>query len=103
MIAGILGFLALIPVYFVKETYSKPQNVTLKMGMKGLSKPLKLFIIISSVFALGNFSYMFFILRAQDLFSPDIVALRINLSDINFLCARTDHISTQPTKKMGSE
>jgi MFS family permease len=75
MIAGILGFLALIPVYFVKETHSGPQNVTLKMGMKGLSKPLKLFIIISSVFALGNFSYMFFILKAQQHFSDKLAVI----------------------------
>ena len=69
MIAGVLGLLSLIPVYFVKETKSEPHNVTLKMGLKDLSKPLKLFIIISSVFALGNFSYMFFILKAQQHFT----------------------------------
>jgi MFS family permease len=75
MIAGILGFLALIPVYFVKETHPGPQNVSLKMGLKGLSKPLKLFIIISSVFALGNFSYMFFILKAQQHFSNRLAVI----------------------------
>jgi len=34
----------------------------------GLPKKLKLFLFISGVFALANFSYMFFILRAQSLF-----------------------------------
>lgn len=69
LIAGVLGLLSLIPLHFVKERKSAPQDVTLKMSLKGLSKPLKLFILISSVFALGNFSYMFFILKAQQHFS----------------------------------
>ncbi len=69
LIAGVLGFLSLIPLYFVKESKPTPRNVTLKMGLSSLSKPLKLFIIISSVFSLGNFSYMFFILKAQKHFS----------------------------------
>jgi MFS family permease len=69
IIAGVLGFLSLIPLWFVREIRLKPQNVTLKMSLKDLSTPLKLFIVISSVFALGNFSYMFFILRAQQYFS----------------------------------
>ncbi len=69
IIAGGLGFFSLIPLYFVKESRFRPQNVTLKMGIKGLSGPLRVFIVISSVFALGNFSYMFFILKAQQHFS----------------------------------
>lgn len=69
LIAGALGFLSLIPLYFVKESKPTPRNVTLKMGLSSLSKPLRLFIVISSVFALGNFSYMFFILKAQKHFS----------------------------------
>lgn len=69
IIAGVLGFLSLVPLWFVRESKTRTQNVTLKMGLKGLSAPLKLFIVISSVFALGNFSYMFFILRAQQHFS----------------------------------
>jgi MFS family permease len=39
------------------------------MGIKTLSGPLKSFILISSVFALGNFGYMFFVLRAQQFFT----------------------------------
>ncbi len=65
--AGIAIF-SLIPVYFVKEGKRKKQDITLKIGLKNLSKPLKLFILISSMFALANFSYMFFILKAQTSF-----------------------------------
>jgi MFS family permease len=68
LIAGLLGFISLAPLYFVKESRSKPQKVTLKMGIKTLPKPLQLFIVVSGVFALGNFSYMFLILRTLDFF-----------------------------------
>jgi len=68
IVAGVLGFMSLVPLRFVKESESKPQNVTLKMGLSGLSAPLKLFILISGVFALGNFSYMFFVIRVQQHF-----------------------------------
>jgi len=68
-IAAILAFLSLIPLYFVKERKREPQDINLKIGLKTLSRPLKLFILVSGIFALANFSYMFFILRAQELFT----------------------------------
>ena len=37
-------------------------------SLLGLPKQLKLFLFIAALFALANFSYMFFILRAQNLF-----------------------------------
>jgi len=69
LVAGIIGFLALIPLYFVKERKRNPQDITLKIELKNLPIPLKLFILISGIFALANFSYMFFILRAQEAFT----------------------------------
>jgi MFS family permease len=72
LIAGLIGFVSLVPLYFVKESPPKPQKVTLKMGLKTLPKPLRLFILISGVFALGNFSYMFFIMRAQEFFADKL-------------------------------
>jgi len=69
LIAGLIGFASLIPLRFVKEPDSKPQPITLKMGIAGLPPTLKLFILVSGVFALGNFSYMFFIMNAQQLFT----------------------------------
>jgi MFS family permease len=69
IIAAILAFISLIPLHFVKERKKEPQNVTLKIGLKNLSRPLKTFIFISFIFALANFSYMFFILRAQEFFT----------------------------------
>ena len=69
LIAAILALLSLIPLYFVKERKREPQDINLKIGLKTLSRPLKLFILVSGIFALANFSYMFFILRAQELFT----------------------------------
>lgn len=69
LIAAIIAFLSLIPLRFVKEEKRQPQAITLKIGLKNLPKSLKLFILISSIFTLANFSYMFFILRAQEFFT----------------------------------
>jgi MFS family permease len=69
LIAGVIAFVSLIPLRFVKEAERQPQGTSLKVGLQGLPKSLKLFILISGVFALGNFSYMFFIIRAQAVFA----------------------------------
>ncbi len=67
LIAAFIGFLTLIPLYFVKEKSSTSNNkITFRIGIKNLSKELKLFILISAIFTLSNFSYMFYILRAQE-------------------------------------
>jgi MFS family permease len=55
-------------LYFIKEKRRKAQDTTLRIGLRNLSSELKLFILISGAFALANFSYMFFILKAQGTF-----------------------------------
>ena len=52
LIAGIIAFLSLVPLHFVKEGKREPQDITLKIGLKKLPKSLKLFILISGIFAL---------------------------------------------------
>ena len=67
LIAAVVGFLSIVPLYFVKEKKaSYDSKITFKVGVKNLSKELKLFILISALFTLSNFSYMFYILRAQE-------------------------------------
>jgi len=68
-LATFIGFLALIPLYFVKEKRAKARRATLKISLTGLPHPLRVFIVIATVFALGNFTYMFFLLKAQQLFA----------------------------------
>ncbi len=68
IVAGILAVAALLPFTAVKEGHRLPQGQqTLKFS--DLSPDLHKFVAIASLFALGNFSYMFFILRAQEFFS----------------------------------
>ncbi len=69
LIASAIAFTSLIPLYFVSERKRKPQNISLNISLRTLPKSLKLFIVISTLFALSHFSYMFFILRAQEFFT----------------------------------
>jgi len=68
LIAGIIAFVSMVPLRFVKESKGQPL-VWQKISLRGLPKSLKLFIVVAGVFALGNFSYMFFIIRAQHAFT----------------------------------
>jgi MFS family permease len=71
LIAAIVAFFSLIPLLLVRETRREKQIISFKVSLRNLSKPLKLFLLISAIFSLGNFSYMFFILRAQSFFSGE--------------------------------
>ncbi|VVB70593.1 Multidrug resistance protein MdtH [uncultured archaeon] len=68
LVAGIMAIFALLPFHRVKESFRAP-NCHLKLSLSDLSPDLRKFLVIASLFALGNFSYMFFILRSQELFS----------------------------------
>ena len=68
MVAGVLSVVALLPFYRVKESFRAP-SCEIRLRLSDLSPQLRHFLVIAGLFALGNFSYMFFILRAQELFS----------------------------------
>jgi MFS family permease len=68
-IAGVIGIASLPPLRFVREPEIQKKNIELKIGLAMLPNPLKLFILVAGIFALGNFSYMFFVMRAQHLFT----------------------------------
>lgn len=68
LIGAAIGFLSLIPLAPVKEGRTTPREISFSIGLKGLSKDLKIFILIATIFALGNFSYMFFILKSLGAF-----------------------------------
>lgn len=69
LFAGALSLPVLVTLRFVRETPEKPdKKASLKINIRKLTLPLKLFILVSSVFSLANFSYMFFILRSQEAF-----------------------------------
>jgi MFS family permease len=68
-IGAIIAFLALIPLYPVKEKKDKPKETNLKISLTALPDSLRFFIVIACLFSLGNFTYMFYILRAEQLFT----------------------------------
>jgi MFS family permease len=69
LIAAAAGLASLLPLRFVKEPEVHRKNARLKLGLAILPKPLKFFILVATIFAIANFSYMFFIMRAQHLFT----------------------------------
>ncbi|MHA2407040.1 MAG: MFS transporter [Candidatus Ranarchaeia archaeon] len=75
-IAALIGFLALIPILFVQDIKRKKDSKhhTKPLQLRGLPRSLQFFILVAALFAFGNFSYMFFILRARDLLniSPEL-------------------------------
>jgi MFS family permease len=73
IIAAVIGLASLVPLRFVTEPEENKKNAELKLSLKILPRPLKLFILVAAIFALGNFSYMFFVLRAQYLFEENSV------------------------------
>ncbi|NYT02102.1 MAG: MFS transporter [Methanosarcinales archaeon] len=68
LIAGVFAVVALAPFVLVRESFKSPQ-ARMGLALSGLSPELRKFISVACLFAAGNFSYMFFILRAQEFFS----------------------------------
>lgn len=64
-----IAFVALAPFFRIVEVKREPQkNRGLGVSFRSLPKQLRWFVLIAAVFALGNFTYMFFVLRARDVF-----------------------------------
>jgi MFS family permease len=68
LIAGVLAVVALFPFIYVREGFALPRARSV-LSFSDISPKLREFIIIAFIFAIGNFSYMFFILRAQQFFT----------------------------------
>ncbi|EHP86701.1 MFS transporter [Methanotorris formicicus] len=79
LIASLPAFFSLIPLFFVKEVEKANTKNFKPINLKLLAKPLKQFILISTVFALANFSYMFYILKVQEHLSEFAVEISIIL------------------------
>ncbi|MGC9032055.1 MAG: MFS transporter [Candidatus Woesearchaeota archaeon] len=72
LISALLGFLALVPLAFVKEPrVNNPKGSKPSLSFKNIPSNIKYFIIVSALFAFSNINYMFFILRVQDYFAED--------------------------------
>jgi len=87
LMAGLISILSLVPLFFVKEPKTKPQNKNLFKGISELSKKLKYFIFVASVFTLGNFGlYMFLLLRTKQITGSIAIALALGVL-FNFVWA----------------
>ncbi|RLE39647.1 MFS transporter [Candidatus Woesearchaeota archaeon] len=77
LLTFIPGFFTVLLILFVKEKkrikYYKKEK--LKIGLKNFPLNLKLFIIMSAVFYLGNFGYTFLLLKAKDIGVQDSSAV----------------------------
>ena len=68
-IAAIIALTAIIPLFFVREPRAlKISEGNHNLSFKNLPSRLKKFILIATLFHLANFNYMFFILKAGDVF-----------------------------------
>jgi len=73
LIAALISFLALIPFLWVRETVSANHpkgGSSFRISLRKLPPPFRRYLMVAVVFASGNFTYMFFILRAKDVFQP---------------------------------
>jgi MFS family permease len=67
LLAGVISFASLLPLLRVKETHNHTHS-TVRPHWRSLPPPLRRFMLIAFTYALANFSYMFFILRAEGIF-----------------------------------
>jgi len=72
LVAFIPGAIAVVCVFFIREKNrireTKPKKTAfLKVSLKNLPRNLKLFILVSTVFAFGHFGYAFILLKARNI------------------------------------
>ncbi len=78
-IAAIIAFFALFPLIFVKEKITTPQTLSLRISLKNLPLNFKRYLLAQTLFALGNFTYMFFVLKSKIVFDG-IFSLRFAIA-----------------------
>lgn len=84
LISAVVALAAVIPVFFVKVPVELKLAVK-SVSLKKLNPKAKKFIIIATVFALANFSYAFFILKAQSAFLNLSVNQTLSLAIILYI------------------
>jgi len=79
LFAFVPSIIAVFAILFIQEK-NFPENIEeketpIKLSFKELPTNLRLFIIVSSIFALGHFGYAFLLLRAKDIGLADNTAI----------------------------
>jgi len=79
LLAFIPGVIAVLAILLIKEKGTSPQqetkNSSLHVSLRELPMNLRLFIIVSAVFAFGHFGYAFLLLKATDIDLSDQKAI----------------------------
>lgn len=79
LFAFIPGIIAVFIILFIKERKTpmakETKEISIRVSLKDLPINLRLFIVVSSIFALGHFGYAFLLLRAKDIGLADNVAI----------------------------
>lgn len=79
LFAFIPSIIAVLIILFIKEknTHKKKEarEASFKLSLRELPANLRLFILVSSIFALGHFGYAFLLLRAKDIGLADSTAI----------------------------
>ena len=79
LFAFIPAIIGVFVILFIKEKNSglkkEASDISLKPSLKELPWNLRLFIVVSSIFALGHFGYVFLLLRAKDIGLADNMAI----------------------------
>ena len=70
LFAAILAFFALIPLIFVKSKEGEVKT-KYKLGIKNLPRGYWYLVVITGLFAFGNFTYMFFVFQASGAFAAE--------------------------------
>jgi len=72
-ISALVAFSSVVPIFFVREQKaSEVPGSVLSLSLKGLPRSFRLFLVAATVYSLGNFTYMFLILRATQFFSAGL-------------------------------
>ncbi|MCJ7618503.1 MAG: MFS transporter [Desulfobacterales bacterium] len=79
LFAMVPGIISVLIIFLIKEKNAplkqETKEMAVKLSLKELPLNLKLFIIISSLFALGHFGYAFLLLRAKNIGLADNMAI----------------------------
>lgn len=68
IVAGLIGFVSLVPLAFVHERTYQTNRKQYAFSFAQLPSALRKFVLVAFLFALANFSYMFFVLRSESAF-----------------------------------
>ena len=74
-IPAIIGVLCIVFIKEKKVECNKIKSMSLKLSFRELPGNLKLFIIVSAVFSLGNFGYAFLLLKAKNIGLADNITI----------------------------